>query len=109
MTRTVTIKHTMTDARDCRIEWDVDFDNMTLTLRVDFISPALLLDFLHKLPRSDDRFNEAGIVGAVCISKRFDVRLELSTGAVFKLRSYQSPIGTQPEIELFQLVPKKKE
>lgn len=98
----ITLKHMMTDARDCRIQWEVDFGRMTLTLHADFISPELLLLFLHTLPRSDDRFTKAGIIGAVCISERFDVRLELPTGTIFKLYSYQSPIGKQPEIELFE-------
>lgn len=103
MSQILTMKHTMTEARDCRIEWDADFDKMTLNLRVDFISPALLLDFLRILPLKDDRFAKAGIVGAVSISKHFNVFLELSTGAVFKLLSYQSLIAKHPEIELYEL------
>lgn len=103
MMNAVTMKHTMADARDCRIDWDVDFEKMEMIMHVGFISPALLLDFLSSRHHHDDRFKKADIVGPVEICKSFNVCIELPTGTRFKLRSYQSPIGKQPEIELFEL------
>ena len=108
MSRTITVKHMMTDARDCKIEWDADFDKMTLSIRAGFISPDLLIHFLHILPEKDERFASAsGIPAAVAICKRFDVSLELPSGAKFKMKSYVPPLARSPEIELFEI--EKKE
>lgn len=108
MSQTITMKHLMADARDCKIEWNADFDKMTLSMRAGFISPELLLNFLHILPGKEERFaTAADIPAAVAICKRFDVSLELPSGAKFKMKSYVPPLATSPEIELFEI--EKKE
>lgn len=103
MSRTITMKHMMTDARDCTIGCDVDFDKMKLTMRAAFISPKLLLSFLSILSDEDELFAKAGILGAVAICKQFDVRLELPSGTKFKLKSYLPPLSDSPQLELFEI------
>ncbi|HEX5364712.1 MAG TPA: hypothetical protein VFW59_10630 [Gallionella sp.] len=81
---------------------------MTLALQAGFISPALLLEFMWQLPHRDDRFVRTGIVGAVQITKRFKVRLELPSGTMFKLSAYQpatAPGARQepPQLEFFEV------
>jgi hypothetical protein len=106
--RRIRLKHTMTDANDCELLWDVDFAKMILTMRANFISPYLLLSFLNGLHHCDDRFGKTKIISAVQITNRFDVRLELPSGAIFKLHAYQpfsiSETWQEPkEIEFFEL------
>lgn len=103
-----TVKHTMTDARDCDFKWNTDFAKMTLVIRANFISPALLLHFLWSLPQDDERFEITGIVGAINITNRFNVRLELPGGTAFKIRAYQpfslSDTRTEPlQLEFYEL------
>lgn len=104
----VVIKSSTTDGHDCEIQWEIDFAKMTLKLQAGFISPALLLDFLWQLPHKDDRLVRTGIVGAVQITKRFDVRLELPGGTTFKLFACQvaAATGTRqepPQLEFFEV------
>ena len=104
----MTLKHTMTEARDCVLQWNADFAKMTLTLRADFISPLLLLYFLWSLNEADERFEKTKIIGAIAITSRFTVRLELPSGTAFRLRAYQpfsiSETRKEPlELELFEL------
>ena len=106
----VRIKHAMTDAKDCEIRWNADFAKMTLTIRADFISPMLLLTFLYGLEHDeeDERFAKTKIVGAIEITSRFTVRLELPSGTAFRLRAYQpfsiSETRNEPlELEIFEL------
>jgi len=103
----IVMKHTATDAHNCEIEWNADFAKMKLTLQAGFISPRLLHDFLWQLPHQDDRFVRTGIVGAVQITKRFDVRLELPSGTMFKIHAYQ-PVAVggapqEPQLEFFEV------
>lgn len=104
----VIMKHTATDAHNCEIEWDADFARMKLTLQAGFISPMLLHDFLWQLPHKDDRFVRTGIIGAVQITGRFDTRLELPSGTVFRIRAYQpaTVAGARqepPQLEFFEV------
>jgi hypothetical protein len=104
----VVMKHTATDAHNCEIEWNADFATMKLTLQAGFISPMLLQDFLWQLPHKDDRFVRTGIIGAVQITQRFDVRLELTSGTTFKILAYQpaSVAGARqegPQFEFFEV------
>lgn len=85
----IVIKSSATDGHDCEIQWEIDFARMTLSLQAGFISPTLLLEFMWQLPHKDDRLVRTGIVGAVQITKRFNVRLELPSGTTFKLLAYQ--------------------
>jgi hypothetical protein len=73
--RTVLLKHSMTEARDCELSWRVDFGAMEILLYAPIISPVLLLDFLTVLPRRDERFQQTGIVDAAQISTRFSIKL----------------------------------
>ncbi len=104
----IVIKHAASDTRDCEISWEVDFAKMKLTLQAGFISPTLLLDFLWQLPHKDDRFVRTSIVGAVHITKRFDVRLILTSGTTFKILAHQpaSDVRHEPLLELFEVSPK---
>lgn len=77
--RTILLKHSMTEARDCELSWKADFGTMELSLYANFVSPVLLLDFLAMLPRRDERFQHAGIVDAIQISARFDIKLILQS------------------------------
>lgn len=71
----IILKHSMTDARDCTLDWEADFGKMEMTLYVTFISPGLLLNFLGSLPSRDDRFARIGIANALQISNRFNIKL----------------------------------
>lgn len=94
--RAILLKHSMTEARDCRFEWKADFGKMEMLLYVSFISPALLLDFLASLHQSDDRFDKTGITSAIQISNRFNIQLCVDHGAddvwynlrVYKIETY---------------------
>jgi len=104
----IVMKHTATDAHNCEIEWNADFGKMQLTLQAGFISPLLLQDFLWQLPHRDDRFVRTGIIGAVQITTRFDVRLELTSGTTFKIHAYQPAAvdGVRqepPQFEFFEV------
>jgi hypothetical protein len=106
-------KHSSTDAKDCDIRCNADFGEMTMTLYVDFISPYLLLSFLERLHDQMESFAKTEIIGAINITKRFDVRLELPGGTAFRLRAYHpfTMVKTQPkqiEFEFFEL-PKSNE
>lgn len=99
----IVIKSSSTDVRDCEIQWEIDFAKMTLKLQAGFISPTLLLDFMWQLPHKDDRLVRTGIVGAVQITKRFDVRLTLPSGTTFKLfacQPAQLPDSRQEPLQL---------
>ena len=104
----IVIKSSSTDGHDCEIQWEIDFARMTLKLQAGFVSPALLLDFMWQLPHKDDRLVRTGIVGAVQITKRFKVSLELPSGTTFKLLAYQpAPLSDArqepPQLELLEV------
>lgn len=102
--RKIILKHSFTDAKDCPLEWEADFGKMIFTMRVDFISPYLLLIFLHSLHKYDDRFARTNIIGALAITKRFDVRLVLPSGTKYKLRAYETGLDSKSiELELFEV------
>jgi hypothetical protein len=94
---------------DFRVEWNADFDKMKLTLSADFISPALLSNFLLFIHRHDGRFEKAGIIGTVDICEHFDVRLKLPSGVTLKMCAYQTYIRRFPDLELFEIDAKKRE
>ncbi len=85
----ILLKHSMSDGHDCTLQCDADFGKMVLTLRVNLISPLLLLNFLWQLPHKDERFAKTGIVGTAQITQRFDTRLVLPSGVTFKVYAYQ--------------------
>lgn len=71
----ILLKHSMTDALDCTLDWEADFEKMKMVFFVTFISPELLLDFLMALPDRDGRFAKIGITNALQISNRFNIKL----------------------------------
>ena len=90
--KTVLVKSMISKARDCPVEWKADFARMEMLLYVPFISPALLLDFIWKLPGMDERFQKTGIVDPVHICSRFSVKLCVAHGdcdAWYKLWVYK--------------------
>lgn len=108
----IVMKQTATGAHNCEFEWNADFAKMKLTIQAGFISPMLLHDFLWQLPHRDDRFVRTGIIGAVQITDRFDTRLELPSGAVFRIRAYHpTPVPNArqepPQLELFEVAPEE--
>lgn len=105
--RRVLVKHMMADARDCWVAWKADFSRMEITLHVDFISPALLTDFLMALSRYDERFVKTELTEVVQISNRFNIKVIVATAAgefLYKLRAYRLIMprdkSGRPEIEL---------
>lgn len=62
------------------IEWKADFATMEILLNVPFNSPALLLDFIVTLKNTDERFQKAGIVDALQISRRFNIKVGVANG-----------------------------
>ncbi len=110
----ILLKHSMADARDCLLAWKADFARMKITLQVDFISPALITDFLMALPRCDERFVKIGITEVIQISMRFNITLIVATEAGetrYQLRVYRLILprdrSGRPEIELLPLCPEK--
>ncbi len=108
----VLLKHMMADARDCMLAWKANFSDMEIVLRVDFISPALLVDFLQSLLRKevDERFSKAGVADVVDMSKRFNIKLCVtseSRDTWYRLSAYRplAPLGSsaRTEIELLPL------
>lgn len=71
----IILKHSMTDAHDCTLDWEADFEEMEMVLYVTLISPVLLLGFLSSLPSRDERFAKIGITNALQISNRFNIKL----------------------------------
>ncbi len=108
--RTIILKHSMADGNDCRLEWRADFARMQIQLYASIISPALLLDFLAKLPHLDERFQQTGIKGPMDIASRFRVYLHVThceggvwySLRVYKLHALDSKFD-RPEIELAAL------
>ena len=105
--RRILLKHSMSDGRDCALEWGVDFSKMQIQLYAPFISPSLLLDFICRLPHLDERFTQTEITNPIQIAARFQIRLNVSHGDssvwfslnVFKLQTHSEKLD-RLEIEL---------
>jgi hypothetical protein len=103
------MKHMFTRAKDCEIDYELDFAKKTLELRSDFISPALLVSFLSGMHRRDDRLIEIGVEGAIEITSRLATTLCVD-GVKYRLRAYEaSAVINKPtiEIELFPIKERK--
>lgn len=102
--------HSLTDAHDLRIVWYADFAKMTLTMKCDFISPRLIIDFLEYLHEHDETFVKIGIIGAIEITKRFKVRLDLPRSNIlfdvhaYRLFSLKENAVPDQELELLPVV-----
>lgn len=86
------LKHMAGEGRDCRIEWKADFSKMQILIYAPFISPALLLDFLWKLPHIDERFEKTGINDVLQVTTRFKIRLCIDHGGqerCYAMKVYQ--------------------
>lgn len=105
--RKTLFKHSSSEARDCQIEWLVDFGTMMIKLKADFISPALILDCLQHISRVDERFDLAGIKTPINIGSRFNIQLQVGKEMHFKVNVYQLRTGSdrldRSEIELIPL------
>lgn len=106
----VLLKHTMADGRDCWLTWKSDFSKMELLLHVDFLSPALLVDFLEGLPRRDERFGAAFNLDLVKMSKSFNIRVIVTNEGrqvSYKLNAYRRGLPNETtgrtEIDLLPL------
>jgi hypothetical protein len=105
--RRILLKHSMSDGRDCALEWTVDFSKMMILLYAPFISPSLLLDFIYRLPHLDERFTQTEITNPIQIASRFQIRLNVTHGEscvwyalnVFKLQTHSEKLD-RLEIEL---------
>lgn len=103
--KTVLMKQMLSDRRDCRITWGVDFASMDLLVHVDFISPALLIQFLARLSHDDERFHKTGIIDVVQICHRFTVKVYVSHGekeVCYRLKAYRPdmPGYSRADIEI---------
>lgn len=101
-------KHSMSDGRDCGIEWMSDFAKMEILLYVPFLSPTHLLDCLSHMARRDERFEQTGITSALQINSRFNIKVCVSHGdgeVWFRLRVYKLCTGNENqdrlEVELY--------
>lgn len=103
LVREVRMKRMMSDRRDCVIKWQADFSTMVLSLHVDFLAPALLVDFLARLPHSDDRFQRTGITDVIQICDRFTVVVRVMHGkkeSCYRLRLYRPEMTNDPRAQL---------
>lgn len=105
MMRSIYLKHMGTDARDCQCEWEIDFGKMTLLLKVDFLSPSLLLGFINGMHRYEENLSTVGITGAIAITSRFKTKIDVN-GVTYQIRAYKpglSQYGGQVELELIPI------
>lgn len=96
------VKHSFTDAKDCEFDWEINFAKMTLDIRADFISPALLLSLLESLHSFEANLQRVFITGALAITRRFKVRLEVNK-IRYEIRAYTP--GLKPDCVEFELLP----
>jgi hypothetical protein len=97
----IILKHSMTDARDCTLDWEADFEKMEMVLYVTLISPGLILDFLSSLPSRDQRFARIGIANALQISNRFNIKLFVAHSG--------SKVCYRPRLFLLQAISEKND
>lgn len=105
--RKILLKHMMADGRDCWLAWTTDFSKRELLLHVDFLSPALLVDFLENLPRIDKRFGSVRNLDLVKMSKSFNIKVIVTNEGhevPYKLNAYRrmvlNKIADQTQIDL---------
>jgi hypothetical protein len=109
MMNKIIMKHMFTRAKDCEIDYELDFAKKTLDMQSDFISSALIVNFLSRMHRDDDRLVEMGIEGAIQFTDRFATTLCVE-GVKYRLRAYEaSAVINKPtiEIELFPVKERK--
>jgi hypothetical protein len=94
------LKQMLADARNYKIDFEMDFRKMTLRLNVDSISPSLLIDFLESMHRRDekDRLAKCGITGALAITSRFKTTIDIA-GVEYQFRVYELNNGGKPKLE----------
>ena len=103
--RNIYLKHMGTDARDCKCDWEIDFGQMTLHFRVDFLSPYLLLGLISGLHRHEEHFSTVGITGAIAITSRFKTTVDVN-GVTYLIRAYKPGLPQfegQVEMELIPI------
>lgn len=114
--RKTLFKHSLSEGRDCSIEWMADFAKMEIQLYAPFISTALLIDCLLHMAKSDERFQQTGITDLMHMSNRFNIKLSVEHDdgeAWYKLRVYKLYTGNEKldrlEIELTGMSTKRQD
>ena len=101
--KVTTMKSMMSDGRDCRVRWRIDFGKMEIHIHVDFIAPMALISFLNMLWNSDERLEKVGIKGVLQTCRRFTIKLWVTHEAqevCYRLSVCKSELGSQMDIEL---------
>ncbi len=84
----IILKHSFTDARDCCLEYEIDFGTMTFVMKTDFVSPALLIDLLKVSHRYDERLEKTGINTIWKLFERFQVSIDID-GVLYQMSIYK--------------------
>lgn len=106
--RKTLLKQMIPDARDCMLEWRVDFAQMTITVHANIISPQLLRIFLASLPSKDERFQRAETTTVTHICRQFKVKLCVyhdAMEAAYLVSAYQDDGWGGPFSAEIELVP----
>jgi hypothetical protein len=91
-------KHSLSEWRDCFIEWAVDFGKMEIQLHASFISPALITECLWHMSRHDARFRLTSISNPLQMNRRFNISLCVDHGDCevrYKLMVYNFMSATE--------------
>jgi hypothetical protein len=103
----ILLKHMAADGRDMLISWRADFGRMTLDITAEnnSISVCLLICFLDSLHQTDDRFEKTKIIGALKITRQFNVVLRLKSGAAFSVWAFRPeyPDGAPIQLDLVMI------
>lgn len=96
------VKHMAADGRDMYVSWYADFGKMKLDITVEsgLISTSLLKCFLDGLHQQDERFEKTKIVGALRITREFQVTLILSPSVKFDVQAYRPNYPDHAPVEL---------
>jgi hypothetical protein len=96
------VKHMAGEGRNMSLNWTADFGKMKLDIVVQhgLISTSLLKSFLDGLHWHDDRFEKTKIIGALRITREFQVTIRLSPTVEFKVFAYQPEYPDNASVEL---------
>jgi hypothetical protein len=103
----ILMKHMAADGRDMLISWRADFGKMILDITAEnnSISVGLLICFLDALHQKDERFEKTQIIGALKITRQFNVVLRLKSGTAFSVWAFlpEYPDGAQTQLDLVMI------
>lgn len=102
MNNKMIVKHMAADGRNIHLNWTADFCKMKLDIVVQhgLISTSLLKIFLDGLHWHDDRFEKTKIIGALRITREFQVTMRLSPTVEFNIFAYQPEYPDNAPVEL---------